>query len=123
MHQRLHQTHDGERLGRLPAVTTGCDHLRASDTFKNCVGMTRTNSSYQSGAKHITGCLTSNQSNSHAGSLARQTALGRAQGFQEQVELGLGFCQLGDLFDRFGLLLATPEGNAISILDIANLVR
>src|SRR5210317_1212870 len=123
MRQRLYEAHNSKRLGWLPALAAGCDHLRTGYSFHDCIRILRTNGAYQSGAKHVTGCLTSNQSNSHTGSLARQTALGRAQRFKEEVELGLVLCQFRDLLDGFGFLLAASERNAISVLDVANLVR
>jgi hypothetical protein len=70
------EPHDSQRIRGFPLFATRRDHFRPGYAFKFGIRNSLTNCAYQASAEHITGCLTSNQSDPHRGILACQSTLG-----------------------------------------------
>ena len=79
MGQRFDQAHDGQGLGRLPALAACLDHRRTGNALEACIGTARPDGPDQARAEDVTGCLASDEPDSHRRLSARQAALGSAQ--------------------------------------------
>jgi hypothetical protein len=55
MHQRFDKSKYGERLRCLPLLTTGCQHLRASEAFEYCFRIAPPKLTHQTCAQQVAG--------------------------------------------------------------------